>query len=477
MNILKKFFLGLSILIGFILFFLLGALLLDSFNSSYLKVNKNPEASTSSYLIQNVNLIPMSGDTVLANTQVKIVNGIIEEIGNQLEADNLEIIDAQGAFLSPGLMDLHVHVWDRYELGLYLANGITAIRNLWGQPQHLRLKKAIDQGEILSPLFFTSGPKLTGPDYLGDDNLQLTSPEQAKEKIAFYKKRGYDFIKTYNGLTEELFEAVMEQSEIEGLDLVAHPSAELPYEFHFDPQIITIEHAEDIVQQPLAYQLDTAKLEEVVAGFAAHPNTALCPTLVVYYNIYRLLTEEGILNEKELAYMNPLIRRVDSKAQFERWKNTKKQDPSIVEQIKKQHEFHILAIRKLHESKVNIVCGTDAGIGVTLPGYSIHQELEFYTEAGMSNYEALKTATVNPSKTHDFLKNMGTIEEGKIANLVLTRENPLQDLSTLRKPQFVMVQGRKISRKTLDEFEEKALDRSNEVVSGLRYAEYLLVEK
>jgi imidazolonepropionase-like amidohydrolase len=372
---------------------------------------------------------------------------------------------------------MHVHVWDEYELGLYLANGVTTVRNLWGQPMHLRMKEAIVSEEILGPLFFTSGPKLTGPEYLGDDNLQLFSAEEARQKVSDYQERGYDFIKTYNGLTEELFDAVLEKASELDFDVVAHPSAKVAYSYHFRPEIITIEHAEDIVQQPLNYQLDSAKLSEVVDLYASHPASALCPTLTVYHNIYRLMTESNIMHSEDLDYMNPLIRMVDSQAQFDRWTSAQASDSTWSGRIKAQHDFHLLAIQKIHENGGLIVAGTDAGIGVTPAGSSMHEELAFYQEAGMSAFEALATATTNPSKTHDFLSNQGSISVGKLANLILTKENPLEGLIALKDPLKVFVKGRKIESETLLEFKRKAKNRPNKLVSGLRYAENLLIEK
>ncbi|MCS5490202.1 amidohydrolase family protein [Algoriphagus limi] len=477
MKFIKGIAFGLLGFVGLVLLVLAAILIIDSSKTSYLKVNRVAEAGQDSYLIQNVHVIPMTEDTILMNRDVRIEGGIISEIGQNLDSQRLPILDAQGAYLSPGLMDMHVHVWDEYELGLYLANGVTTVRNLWGLPMHLRMKDNLAKGNLLAPAFFTSGPKLSGPDYPGDDNLQLQSPEQAKQKIISYKERGYDFIKTYNGLTEELFDAILEQAAESEMDLVSHPSALVPYSYHFRDQIKTIEHVEDIVQQPLEFQLDTAKLQGVIDLYTTHPQSALCPTAVVFYNIYRLLTEDDILNQEELAAINPLIRDVDSQAQFDRWQGTKASDPEVVDRIKNQHDFHITIIQKLHENGVNIVCGTDAGIGVTLPGYSIHQELAFYQEAGMSPFEALKTATANPAKVHDFLNQMGTIEEGKLANFILTDSNPLEDLSVLQKPKIVAVNGRKINRETLEGFEDRAKNRKNFLASGLRYAEYILVER
>ena len=167
----------------------------------------------------------------------------------------------------------------------------------------------------------------------------------------------------------------------------------------------------------------------------------------------------------------------DSKNQFERWFNAKQEDPATTDRIKNQHDFHITIIKKLHDAGVNLVCGTDAGIGVTLPGFSIHKELSFYKQAGLSNYEVLKTATVNASQTHSIMNQLGTIEVGKIANLLLVDENPLVELSSLENPTFVFVKGRKLNRETLDSYNEKAKNRKNLLASALRYLEHLMIER
>ncbi|MEQ9307514.1 MAG: amidohydrolase, partial [Marinoscillum sp.] len=251
MKILKKGLIGLGGLIVFMLIAAISILILDAYQTSFLKVKNQPQAGLNSYIIRNVNIVPMTADTVLTNSSITITNGVISSIGDTSNLNNLTEIDGRGSFLSPGLTDMHVHVWDTYELGLYLANGVTAVRNLWGQSMHLRIKKEVMENELTAPLFFTSTPKLTGPQFIGDDNINLTDPDEAKAKIISYKERGYDFIKTYYGLTEELFEAILQQAAISNMDIVAHPTPEVPYAYHFNPQIITIEHAEDFVQQPL----------------------------------------------------------------------------------------------------------------------------------------------------------------------------------------------------------------------------------
>lgn len=473
MTFLKKLLKALGILAMLLILFILVVLLIDRQSTNYLKVSKLDQEGDS-YLITHVNLIPMTRDTILINKSVLIEKGRIVKIDDDIESAGTSVIDGENRYLIPGLSDMHVHVWDNYELGLYLSNGVTSVRNLWGQPFHIRMKKEIEEDEILSPMFFTSGPKLTGPEYIGEDNYQLFSEEEAREMVHFTKDEGYDFIKTYYGLPETYFDAILEEAQKEGLDIVAHPTQNVRYQYHFNPQIKSIEHAEDIVQQPLKYVLDTLKLNEVVAQYGKATQTSFCPTLTVYHNIHTLLTDENIMSSPSLNAMNPLIKKVDSQAQFDRWSNTKREDSTITDRISKQHDFHLLAVKKLHDAGVTIICGTDAGIGITPAGASIHEELGFYSQAGLSNFEVLETATVNPSKTHDFMKDLGTIETGKWANLVLLKENPLENLKALEKPEIVFIKGRLLDKPTLDRFKDKALERNNLFASLFRYAEFLL---
>ena len=477
MKILKRLLKIAIVLVGVVLITVIIVLVVDTIGTNYLNVKNNKASNNSTYLITNVNLIPMNQDTVLVDKMVYIKDGIIQRISEKIDSKGIEVVDAKNKYLVPGLIDMHVHVWDRYELGLYLSNGITAVRNLWGMPMHLRIKEDVINDKILSPTFFTTGPKLTGPEFIGDDNLNLIDPGEAKEKVISYQDRGYDFIKTYYGLDKELFDAVIEQAATSKIDIAAHPSQKVPFSYHLNRQIKSIEHAEEIVQQPLQFDLDTIKLQPIIDSISKVTHTTYCPTITVFNNIYQMMSNDSILDSESLEYINPLIKKVDSKNQFERWFNAKQEDAATVDRIKKQHDFHITIVQKLHEAGITIICGTDAGIGVTIPGSSVHKELAFYKEAGLSNYEVLKTATVNASQTHSIMNQLGTIEEGKIANLLIVDDNPLLELSSLENPSFVFVKGRKLNRETLDSFEKKARNRKNLIASALRYLENLIIER
>jgi len=476
MKILKGFLKGILGLIGFISLILLIFFMVDNSRLSYLKTKNADTSLSTEYIIKNVNIIPMNKDTVLQNKMVHIKEGRIFEINEIIESQGLETIDGEGKFLSPGLIDMHVHVWDRYELGLYLANGVTTVRNLWGIPLHLRIKKELENDELIGPMFFTSSPKLTGPEDLGDDKVQIQTIEQAKELVTDYSERGYDYIKTYAGITEPLFDAIVEQAASLNLDVVSHPSFQMTYSKNFIDQVATIEHVEDIVQQPLAYQLDSVKLDSVIQ-LMAKSNISFSPTLSGYYKIYEMLTNDVILESEDLQYINPLFRSVDSEAQVARWQGEKSRNPEITENILRQHKFHLYIINQLQENGINIVSSTDAGIAASPAGFSIHQELKLYKEAGLSNYEVLRTATHNASMVHKEFKDLGEVSPGKMANLILTLENPLNNLETLKEPEWVIIKGRLIEKKLLTLFKEKAYNRNNMVVSAINWIENLLIER
>ncbi|NNG09874.1 MAG: amidohydrolase, partial [Arenibacter sp.] len=164
MKLFRRFVKLVAIIIGLLLIAIVIVMVIDHKKTDYLTIGQNEIAGYDSFLIRNVNIIPMDQDTILSNKMVYIKDGVIKNIADKIDIKGIETIDAENMFMTPGLIDMHVHVWDKYELGLYLSHGVTTIRNVWGMPMHLRLKKEINNGSLLAPIFLTTGPKLTGPD-------------------------------------------------------------------------------------------------------------------------------------------------------------------------------------------------------------------------------------------------------------------------------------------------------------------------
>lgn len=457
------------IIIFFISLIFIGLLVvIDNKNTAYLNIDEHVAYQNNSYVIKNVNIVPMTKDTILQNKNVLIKDGIIQQVEDSLANIDYPIIDGTNKFLSPGLIDMHVHVWDKYDLGLFLANGVTAVRNMWGMPLHLRLKKEINENKIIAPTFFTSTPKLTGPNDNGIDKKQIESPEQAKKLIKKYKEQGYDLIKTYAGLPKNIFDAICEQAKNSNLRIGAHPSNLVDYDYHFQPIFETVEHTEEIVQTALNFNVTSNRIDSI-ARFYLKNNTSHTPTLSVFHNIIDILKQENnILKSKNAIYMNQAFIKLGSKNDLNRWKNDKKNDKNVLNRITNQHLEHLEILKRMQKMGVNIVCGTDAGIMFNAPGFSIHEELQFYKDAGLSNFEVLKTATINVSKVDKKYQNLGSVEMGKVANLLLLDENPLINLKTLKKPKIVFVKGRKLETSDLDLFKSKAKQRNNTIISAIR---------
>lgn len=474
MKVLKKILitiLSLIILLVISVFIIFG---IDNNKTNYLSIEKHASFHKTSYAITNVNVIPMSKDTVLANQTVIIKNGLIDKIGPEISANNYEIVDAKGKFLSPGLIDMHVHVWDKYEFGLYLANGVTSVRNMWGIPYHLRLKEDINNQDFLAPQFIIASPKLTGPNDSGIDKLQVSTPEEGKQLVKKFKADGYDLIKTYAGMPKNIFDAIIEQVRIENMPIGAHPSYEVDYSYHFKPEIVTIEHTEEIVQEALKFQHDSIKTKHII-NLYANNDAAHTPTLSIFQNIIDIIEQgENILNGEDVSYMNPMFVKLGSMNDYNRWTSEQQYNPETLKRIKDQHVWHLQLVKQLSDAGVTLVCGSDSGIMFAKPGFSTHEELSLYKEAGLSSFEALSTATINPSKVSQFFKNVGSVEEGKTANLILSNENPLENLNTLKTPEMVWVNGRMINKRDMTDFKNKAKNRTNGAATLIRIVESLL---
>lgn len=474
MRILKKILLGLGSLLIILIVSVLIIQRIAEQETSYLNLDSEVHGKDS-YIIQQINILPMNQDTVLRNKSIWIKEGIIHQIAEVISED-LPVIDGRGKYLSPGLVDMHAHVMDKQELGLYLANGVTSIRNLMGMPFHLDLRDKINAKELLGPIIYTSSSPLTSKDDKDLEKIQIQSPDHGREVVKKLKEEGYDFIKTYNQLDSSTFDAILDAALKENIPIAAHPSFEVDYHFHFQKGISTIEHTEDIVQQPLDFKLDTNLLHPVIEAYVQSGQTHT-PTLVVYHSIVRMLNEgDAFTEEGNSLYHNPFIRSI-SEDDYDFWKTYKERDSTIVQRINTQHTFHLEILKRLHKAGVNIVAGTDAGVLYTPAGFSMHEELDFYTQAGMTPYEALRTATYNPTRVYPAFQTFGTIEEGKMANLIVSAKNPLENLSTLKEPEYVIIKGHMLDKDMIETLKQKAYKRNNYLSTLLRYGVFIMWQK
>jgi len=376
-------------------------------------------------------------------------------------APGVVVIDATGEFLIPGLWDMHVHLDAQgSELRTLAANGITGIREMYSaisiatlgawraRPENPRIAAA---GFLDGPLMLTSGP--ARPDAYAVGNA-----EEARQAVRLLQARGADFLKVYNGLPREAYFAIAQESKRLGIPFAGHvPEAVSPAEAseagqlsqeHLinillacssreeelraqrvstmnDPAISPVERALQLGfpdPQGLFNTYDDAKAAALFKTFVKN-GTWHTPTLAL---LQSFLADKQ--RARRLLYMQDLSAEV-----FDGWMA---RISALLDRYKK-------LVRDMHRAGVDFLAGTDTGPNNPVPvGIGLHDELELLVDSGFTPMEALQTATRNPARYFGRLKDMGTIEPGKLADLVLLSANPLDDIRNTRKIAVVILRGR-----------------------------------
>jgi imidazolonepropionase-like amidohydrolase len=440
-----------------------GAFLL-ALSAAVLWPSTSPAADT--FAFTGVSVIPMDSERVLEDRTVLVVDGRISAVGSARDMklpDNARLVNGSGRFLMPGLAEMHAHVpggsgddgWLADVLFLYVANGVTTARGMLGQPPHLELRRRIEAGEVLGPRLFTSGPSVNGNS--------VSSPRQGARMVVGQAADGYDFIKLHPGLTLAEYEAVVEAALESGIPFAGHVSEAVGLDRALAARQATIDHLDgymqalvppgtapppspgffgaalvDLVDPDLIPAVATATRE---AGVWNVPTQTLIENIALPEPVATLAARDG------MQYV--------PKGTLEGWKRRKQRvldDPGYdPDQGRTFVDIRRRLILQLHQQGAGLLLGSDAPQVFNVPGFSIHFELDALVDAGLTPYEALYTGTAAPATFFGADGRFGTVVAGADADLILLDDNPLEDVSTLRKPLGVMVRGRWLSRQALDE--------------------------
>lgn len=394
----------------------------------------------SDIVFKNVSLISMTNDKVQLNQSVYVSGGVIKEIG---PFDTLsfpltaEIIDAQGRFLLPGFSDMHVHTYEITDLSLFLANGVTTVRNMWGMPEHLAIRQDIKKGTLSGPHLYTTGPLTDGESGYWPGSLILTAPAEVEEYVIGIKDAGYDFIKVYDQLNDDVFFKILEVANEHSIPVAGHIPGRVDINDAISEGMHSIEHF--IGYDHWGYSIQ--ELEELIE-LTVQSGIWNCPTLIVLRNL------EEMQHHKENFTINgiPELKYI-SADQLQYWENQYGSNQNYA-QVK-------LLLKALSEKGAHIVSGTDLGNPFIVPGFSLHTEFKLMNEAGLSPYDVLQTTTINSAKMLGIEDRAGTIEVGKIADMVLLDKNPLEDITHTRSILGVMTQGKWLDNQTIQEMLEE----------------------
>jgi imidazolonepropionase-like amidohydrolase len=422
-------------------------------------------AHAESIAFVNVSVIPMTSERVDSARTVIVVDDRISAIGDVKDTiipDDAEVIDGTDRFLMPGLAEMHGHVpgatsdsLDRV-LNLYIANGVTTVRGMLGQPSHLVLREHILAEDVTGPRLITSGPSFNGNSVSGIN--------QAVRMVREQHEAEYDFLKIHPGLTLGEFNAVAETANELGIPFAGHVPEDVGVKHALTTGMATIDHLDGYMQalvlphdDPsggfggffglfLADQVDAEKIAGIAAATAA-AGVWNVPTQTLFEHVTSAESPDEMRIRPEMKYMPP--------ATVDRWVRYK-QDLQSDANYDKAIAARAISIRRqlilaLHEAGAGLLLGSDSPQIFNVPGFAIHRELEMLVAAGLTPYEALLTGTVNPARYFGFADNAGTVEVGKVADLLLLDANPLSDISNSRRVHGVMLRGQWVSQQEIAE--------------------------
>jgi Amidohydrolase family len=465
-----------------------------------------PAAATNVLAIAHATVIDATGAVARPDCTVVVTGDRITAIGKSRTLTppaNATVIDATGKFLIPGLWDMHVHWYDPDYLPLFLANGVTGARIMWGYPEHHEWRRKIENGSLLGPRLYIASTLVDGPKPIWPSSYTASNAAEGRQAVFQAKRDEADFVKVYSLLPRDAYFAIADEARKQNIPFAGHVPIAVTAEEASAAGQKSIEHLigllaacssrEDELHQfaqesltqfldtnqsnatsgrlaMLAYfrretQLgldayDTNKAAEVFAEFKKN-GTWQCPTLTVV----RLIPYGGdpsYLSDPRLKYMPADLRN--------QWTSTNNgrfavKPPEVVAFGNRFFRKELELVGAMQCAGVGILAGTDTGNPFCFPGFSLHDELGLLVQAGLTPMQALQAATINPARFMGRERELGTVETGKLADLVLLDANPLADIANTKKINAVVYNGRLYPKSALDEMLAKVETLANPSVS------------
>ncbi len=390
---------------------------------------------------------------------------------------NARVIDATGQYLIPGLWDMHVHsaFGDWFPGGrdiilpLFIANGVTGVRDMGGDvPVLMEWRKEIASGEIVGPRMVISGPMLDA--YLPNGKLRFPSsiavstPATAVAAVDSLKAQGVDFIKVQSVISHDAYLAAAAEAHKQGLPIVGHVPDKVRIQEVVEAGQKSIEHLMGIFEGCSTEEDKFIKGEGNLKLLLTTQDQQRCDSLIRLlaqnqtWQVPTLAWQRGgtFLDQRDLKH-DPLDKYVPAYWRDVTWRRfTDEMMPDLLRDplaLRQEYFAHNLQmVGAMHRAGVPFMAGTDTAPGVYIvPGFSLHDELANFVEAGFTPMEALQTATSNPAKFLGMEASFGSVEPGKVADLVLLSANPLEDIRNTRKISIVVADGQIFDRAALDQ--------------------------
>jgi imidazolonepropionase-like amidohydrolase len=344
------------------------------------------------------------------------IAAIVDAADNTAIPKGARVIRARGTFLIPGLWDMHVHLQAK-DLAALVAYGVTGVRDMGNVLSDVDSWRAqIAAGTLVGPRIFRVGPILNGKAF-GPAHVEVASAAEARAAVRVLKHTGVDAVKIHRALSREAYFTLSDESKRLSIPFVGHIPQAVTAQEASDAGQASFEHMETLFEGNVPL-----KREEAPALFTrfVKNNNSFTPTLANY----RGSTEPANIDPE-------LLRKY----------------PDLPAGRKRIFQMFVGLVGVMNQAGVTLMTGSDLGSKWVAPGTSLHDELALFVEAGLTPMEALRAATLNPAR---FLRvDAGTVEAGKLADLVLLDANPLDDIRNTRKIRAVIVRGKLFDRSEL----------------------------
>jgi imidazolonepropionase-like amidohydrolase len=390
-----------------------------------------PAQTSTPLVIRDVTVIDGTGAKPQPGMTVVIRNGKILEIGQaaRVKLDHsARVIDGTGKFLIPGLWDMHGHLTDAGEgsLALLIENGVTGVRDLGGDLELVqRWRREIQEGKRIGPHILAAGPLLDGPTK-SQWHVVVNNDAEARAMVRSIRQRGADFLKIHTRISREAFYAAVDEAKKLGMPVAVHLPQALTTAEASDAGVNSLEHVEMLVQSALMQQDSATKKKSDDERFAAALESLTGDNGAALWA--RLVKNHTWYDPTMVAYERGFVL----------WYNK----PIAMSKRRPVHWKQIDIVGAMHKAGVKVLAGSDFSDWAGIPGVDLHNELALLAEAGFSPMEALQSATSLPAEFLGKTKDYGTVEVGKVADLVLLDADPMEDISHTRKIRAVILGGK-----------------------------------
>lgn len=386
----------------------------------------------------DVTVLPMDTNRVLEHQTVVVRDGRILEVGPAARVrvpDGATRLDGRGKFLMPGFTEMHGHLPNPGQqnaipgivetiLFLYVANGVTGVRGMQGNREHLLLRDQIARGELLGPRLWVPGPAISGNN--------TPTPAEGRRRVEENKEFGYDHLKVHENLSLETYDTIAATAKRVGLDFGGHVADAVGVRHALAAGQKSIEHLDNFAEETGG---DEAKLTELARATVA-AGAWTVPTMALWEVFIGTDPVDSLAARPELRYV-PAQWVAGWRGQVSTLRRNNPPDDGVAAVLERRR-----ILKALRDAGAKIAFGTDSPQLFSVPGFSIHREMQSISAAGMTPFEILASGTRNVGRYYGREAEFGTVAAGRRADLVLLNGNPLADLTNFGRRAGVMVNGR-----------------------------------